>query len=986
MIEIYERAGETSTPDGLAVFCAFHPGDEAPYFQDFAESYLALHPDHRIYYIRSAGQEPGDEGLFSCLSQVQTIYLLVTSALLKAPSLTMEVIFPYAHARHLSLEPILMEEGLEELYGDHFGDLPFKRAKEGGSSLPKGLKKQIQDAFNQYVTLKYHLVNPAFCAELVALLLREQHLSSSQELSFPFLMSCQTLQEAITAYLLRQGVYAQDGALERPMDPGLMGFEDALPSPRTLQEIALEEGSPLHNLLLGLAYFHGIDLERDVCHGIDLVRREAQEGFMAALRILPLLEEERDGEGEKLTNPAWRCEAILPSYKAPIKGTPLERTYLFAALERTGMEFMKANDNAKARHYFQELKCLCDAAGSDSLTFKRYLLSCVRNLGQMDLAEGKLDSASTHFTWSLSLAKEILSNGTNQEILHHLSKTLEGLGDISYEKGKAEEAWRYYDSALEYEQKLDPSPAQSLLRQGELLQRVSTITMEKGYPEKAAEFLGRSLECYQTLVDMEDKDTYWWLLFRAYGNCGELAFQSGRVEEAHLYYSKGLEILQAFAEGTRDPRLWTMYASYLSLMGNMELGLGTVPRAIRNLTLAADAYQFLWKQLGEKKARSQLGGLLLTLGDLEARRGKSDKAKELYQRGIEALEGLFAEQPDLPTKRILVQGYQKLCHCQQLANQYGQSIETLHKSLAIQEKTLRGEENSSFSKQRIYCQEALSNAYFVLGRYGEAEAAQLNLVALEEESLRENDSDETRRNLCKSLKDLGDFYQALSRLEDAENAFLKLLPHYQILTRRSETYAEYHNQCATYEKLGELAKALKNYPAARGYYKTGCALNLELLRRFDDQEALRHLSLCYDLLAEICVEQGDYEGGRGYYGLAIETAETYADRCKTIPSRQDIATAYNGLGDLEQRAGNREEAEEYYQKDLAITRLIAEDDPSPSNLEDLADSYRSLCEVAANPRPLLRKTRDILEELLMEKEEESYRRKLREVEALLHKA
>ena len=985
MIEIYERAGGTITPDGPAVFCAFHPEDEIPYFQTFADRYLGLNPDHRIYYILSAGQEPEveDEELFSCLSQVQTIYLLVTSTLLKAPSLTMEIIFPYAHARHLSLEPILMEEGLEELYGDCFGDLPFKRAAEGESALPKGLKKQVHDAFNQYVTLKYHLVNPAFCGELVALLLLEQHLSSSQELSFPFLLSCQSLQDAITAYLTRQGVYARDGALEVPMDPLLTGFEDALPSPRALQKIALEEGSPLHNLLLGLAYFHGIDLERDEVRGIDLVRREAQEGFVSAMRVLPLLEKE---EGERFTSPTWRCEAILPSYKTPMGESPLERTYLFAALERTGMEFMKANDYVKARYYFQELKCLCDAAGSDSPAFKRYLLSCESNLGQMDLAEGELDSASTHYTKYLALAKDILSQFTSMEILFHLSKALEGLGDIAYEKGKAEEAWRYYDSALEYEQKLDPSSVQSLLRQGELLQRVGNTTLEKGYPEKAAEFLGRSLECYQTLVDTEDNDTYWWLLFQAYGSCGELAFRLRRLKEAHLYYSKGLEIIQAFAEGTRDPKLWEMYASYLSLMGSMELGLGTVPKAIRNLTLAADAYQFLWKQLGEKKAWGSLGSTQLTLGDLEMWRSKPAKAEGLYQSGIETLEGLFAEQPDLPTKRTLVQGYHKLCHCQKLLNQHGQSIETLQKSLAIQERTLPGEENSSFSQQRIYCQEALADAYLILGRYGEAEAAQLNLVALEEDSLRENDSDETRRNLCKSLKNLGDFYQTLSRLEDAENAFLRLLPHYQVLTSKYETYADHHNQCATYEKLGELAKALKNYPAARGYYKTCCALNLELFRRFDDQEALRHLSLCYDLLAEIYVEQGDYEGGRAYYGLAIEAAETYAKQCNTISSQQDIATAYNGLGDLERKAGNWEDAEEYYQRDLAITRLIAEDNPSPSNLEDLADSYRSLSEVASNPRPLLRNARDILEELLLEKEEESYRRKLREIEALLHKA
>ncbi len=169
------------------VYFTCHPDDFEKYFDKLCNDILESH-DCAIYYTKNMAEQISVEDKETDLGRSNLFVIPVSANLLTTPNRAMDEDFPYALKEHIPILPIMMENGIDELYSNphKFGELQYLNPNSNDLteiSYEEKLKKyleavlindetaqRIRKEFNAYIFLSYRKKNRKYANELMRLI------------------------------------------------------------------------------------------------------------------------------------------------------------------------------------------------------------------------------------------------------------------------------------------------------------------------------------------------------------------------------------------------------------------------------------------------------------------------------------------------------------------------------------------------------------------------------------------------------------------------------------------------------------------------------------------------------------------------------------------------------------------------------------------------------------------------------------------------
>ena len=127
MIEMKYRTRGNSDPHGKPnVLFACHPSEHEKYFAMISEMFLKEHNCVIWYMDPKEDTSSFDEEDFELqMKSIQLVVIPVSTKLLTKDSFAMQVVFEVAKNYHIPVLPLVMEDGLDDVYSKKFGDLEY---------------------------------------------------------------------------------------------------------------------------------------------------------------------------------------------------------------------------------------------------------------------------------------------------------------------------------------------------------------------------------------------------------------------------------------------------------------------------------------------------------------------------------------------------------------------------------------------------------------------------------------------------------------------------------------------------------------------------------------------------------------------------------------------------------------------------------------------------------------------------------------------
>jgi hypothetical protein len=334
------------SPQGLPkVYLAIHPGDREGYLEEFVGLLLELQ-SMSVWYPEDPEMVRTEE-VMDDLARMSLFVVPVTTRLLTAPDPVLTEELRFAGQKHIPVLPVVVEQGLEELYERRFGDLQFldRNAKDETvmsfrqklerylSSVLIGdqLTKRIRDAFGACMFLSYRKKDRKYAQELMRSVHSHEACRDIGIWYDEFLIPGEGFNDAIRAALERSKLflmavtpnlvdednyvvteeYPAARKAEKPVLPVELvstdraaleeafeqippcvdardpeGFRRALMAAVEAMEIRKRDRSPEHDYLIGLAYLRGVDVEVDHDRAVELIHGAAEAGLPEAARRL----------------------------------------------------------------------------------------------------------------------------------------------------------------------------------------------------------------------------------------------------------------------------------------------------------------------------------------------------------------------------------------------------------------------------------------------------------------------------------------------------------------------------------------------------------------------------------------------------------------------------------------------------------------------------------------------------------------------------
>ena len=179
---------DNTTPKGKPrVMFTCHPKDFDVSFEKIAKDIFTTH-DCAIYYTEDMSAELDDQDMETYLNRCNLIVIPITSNFLRFESRAKDLDFPYAIQNGIPVLPILMEQGVEELYASHelFFDIQYLTPFSTDSTeipyeeklikyldtvlISEEMGRRIRAAFDAYIFLSYRKKDRYFANELMRMI------------------------------------------------------------------------------------------------------------------------------------------------------------------------------------------------------------------------------------------------------------------------------------------------------------------------------------------------------------------------------------------------------------------------------------------------------------------------------------------------------------------------------------------------------------------------------------------------------------------------------------------------------------------------------------------------------------------------------------------------------------------------------------------------------------------------------------------------
>lgn len=770
------------------VYFACHPADREKYFEEYAQKILKIQ-DCAVWYESEPEEAYDEEDLQLRLAQMQLFVMPVTTKLLTAPNRAMDVEFPFALQQHIPVLPLMMEQGLDDVFSRRFGDLQYldpnntdgtKRSFDEVLSayirstlVSDELAKKVRAAFDAYIFLSYRKKDRKMAQDLMRLIHQnplcrdiaiwyDEFLTPGEDFNQAIeemLGKSDLFALAVTPNLVNEPNYVMTTeypaalAQKKPVLPVEMAQTDrsalkehyeALPpvvqaeDGESLREALLEklkvlaitanDADPQHNFLIGLAYLDGIDVEVNSSRALELISGAAEAGVPEAMQQLVAMYE--TGKG------------VARDYR---QGIEWRRNYVSVLRE----DFKKDSEGKTVDLLLHALLELGDA---------QFNISC-------------LDEAKMAYDEMQSIAARLMDNG-DVRYRRDLATSFDKLGNVAKAKGQMSEAREHYEKSL-------------------------TIR------EQIAKEDESNSSCREFAV--------------SYDELGSLAMTMGKRIEAKRYYEKGLSIRERLAENMQTVEaLNDLAVSYCNL-GDAQKSWGILGEAQMYYQKALDIDMKLAEETGTEQSRRNLALTYYKMGKVMMARQIWSYTREYYEKGFAISKKLAEETGTIKSRRLLAFYYNGLGIIAEEQKDLSRAQDYYEKSLTLRKEL--AEETGT-----IGCRRDLSVGYNNLGLFievhGDLSVAELYYekhLAICEELAKEDGSARSRQDLASCYEYLGDKAWTRNDVETAETYFKDCLEVRKKLAKDTDMLEYRHDLGRIFGKLAEVAKAKGDQSAAEEY-------------------------------------------------------------------------------------------------------------------------------------------------------------------------
>ena len=820
----YKTKGMTSPQGKRRVYFTCHPDDHGRFFEQISAELLGI-TDCAVWYSTDDEYEDIDTDL----GQMNLLVVPITTRLLTKPCRARDTDVPFALKHHIPILPLMQEDGLDELYGRHFGDLHYldpnardDTALSYGEKLKKYLNSvlvgdelaaKVRDAFDAYIFLSYRKKDRKYANELMRLIHKNDFCRDIAIWYDEYLVPGHNFKQAISAALQRSDLFAlvvtpnlvneknyveeveYPAAVEqnKPILPVELKktdrialsahYRDIPNSIDARDETALAEAlesalariarrenasDPQHNFFIGLAYLDGIDVEVDHGRALSLITFAADSNVPEAMEKLVSMYEEGHG---------------------------VERDY------RIAVEWQRK----LAEHWEKEYR------KSHDTDAYRKLLIALCELGDRLSNMGELDVAENTYRRILELCEENSNGNTkSEEIRSYLQVCYMKLGGIYRKRGDIDKRESFYQKTLDLSRYGDPAAYIGL----------GDIHIDKGEPKEAEAFYQKGIALFELLMENIRKEeivddlpvnirndtsvNIQHNLSLSYEKLGNFYREyKGDMEKSVKFFQKSLALCERLAEETGTITAKIRLADNYENFGELCIQTGNLSGAEEFYHKALVLRELLVEKAGTMQVHGELATTYNKIGDIQKAHGDLDGAESFYQKGLNINERLMEESWIIETQYLLFESYERL-------------------------GSLR------YTKKDWYGAEEFYRKSIVLG----------------ELLMEESDRVPIRNDLSVIYRELGNLRKANGDLKRAEELYHKSIILIEPLAKNMGVTFRI-NLLENYSNLGEIRYELDDMDRAEEYYLNGIALGEQLLKETRNARGSLFLCSCYCGLAAI---------------------------------------------------------------------------------------------------------------------------------------
>lgn len=322
-----------------------------------------------------------------------------------------------------------------------------------------------------------------------------------------------------------------------------------------LQEITAEtESTPETDYLIGLAFFNGIEMERDTEKAVSLIVASARQNFPEAVEKLAEMYWKGDGIAVNYENSIlWRKRLVdLYEKKFDEIKEPGEMLEYFDALERLATCLYELSSFRDSLLYAKQLAKLMEKITffSDSLDFQHFYARAYDLCGKNCRRLGLYDDALAYADKYQKLAKKQYEQKPSTDNLHNISVACECVGDAYYAVGDFEQTECWYLKALEIDRRIDEerkSIASAFTLSASLLV-LGDVHIRCGNYKKADQIYAEAVQLRKRILAAEDTDEHQKQYGEAVLARGTALLLNGETGEAGKCFSRTKEIFGNLAE------------------------------------------------------------------------------------------------------------------------------------------------------------------------------------------------------------------------------------------------------------------------------------------------------------------------------------------------------------------------------------------------------------------------------------------------------
>jgi tetratricopeptide (TPR) repeat protein len=689
---LYKTRGDSDPKGKPKVYFLCHKEDFDKYFSNISSEIL-LQENCSIWYKENTEDNIAEE-LFDDLQEMQLCVALVTGNFLNDENNALNAEFKFAMENHIPVLPIMVEEGLTEIFNKKFGNIQLLEKTDDDTYIEK-LKKylssvligeqlieKIRGAFDAYVFLSYRKKDKRYARELMKLIHKNDFLRDIAIWYDEYLTPGENFDNSIKEALIKSDLFMlavtpnlyneenyimtteypmakqenkpiisaevvpvdkdelakkYEGIPEivNPYDTEILSDEII----KNIKKLAIKENnsSPEHNFFIGLAYLGGIDVEVDHEKALYLITDSANAGLDMAMKKLVDMYMRGDGVEinfyEALKWQQKLADLYFTIYKENNSKENINN-YLDALWALGDDEFNLGEFRKAEKNYFKMANLYEEINDRKNLAFSYCKLAAT------SIEQGNVNKGRDYYLKSIAIyeknVKGILKK-KNPDDYHDLFSAYCNLGQLEYDLGNSDEGKKYFKKGLEIAEYIDKKfdDKRGKENKASVYINLGTFEFSDNNMKAAKEYFEYTFSIYKLRAERVRSIASYRSLMVCYNKLADVYFCEDDYEKAKELYEAGADIAYNISEQTKTINSYKDLVFSYDRLVKLEKAMGNEEKAKQYLFTSLDIKQKLSEDSLDIGIYESLFISYNELGNIFREEGNIEDAKKAFETALD---------------------------------------------------------------------------------------------------------------------------------------------------------------------------------------------------------------------------------------------------------------------------------------------------------------------------------------------------------------